>query len=86
MPKASRIARPSFLASTSKSAYVPTRMFGVSYHWYGRTRVTGIRPAATCSRFGQWAKFGKLTTPTRPTRAVSRSIRSVFLRCCRVSS
>jgi len=38
------------------------------------------------SRLGQCAKFGKLTMPMRPTRAVSCSIFSVLRRCCRVSS
>jgi len=32
MPNESRIVRPSLRARISKSAYVPTRMFGVSYH------------------------------------------------------
>jgi adenylyltransferase/sulfurtransferase len=52
-------------------------MFGVSYHSYGSARVTGMRPPTTRRRFGQCAKFGKLTMPIRPTRAVSRSIFSV---------
>ena len=32
-PKASWRCKPFFRASTSKSAKVPTRMLGVSYHW-----------------------------------------------------
>ena len=32
-PKASRMRRRFFVASTSKSLNVPTRMLGVSYHW-----------------------------------------------------
>ena len=73
-PKASRMRRPLRWASTSKSAKYCRRGC-----WCvvppGRA-APGHRHAAAQhrERLRQWAKFGKLTMPMRPTCAVSRSM------------
>jgi len=81
MPKLWTIVSPQRRASTSTSAEVPTQMLGVSCHSRGRVRVSGMGSRSTDSRFGPCANFGKLTMPMRPTRAVPRSIFSLWRRC-----
>ena len=60
-------------------------MLGVSHHWYGRSRDTGIRPrSSSWPRTDQWAKLGKLTMAILPTRTISRTIMRGRRSCCRL--
>ena len=43
-----------------------------------------MRPASSATAWRQWPKFGKLTTPWRATRAISRRIPSTLCIACSV--